>query len=58
MIDLTECEARALIKNLQQRIKWKEELAPLNHLEAQDLIIYRIALEALEEVLNERKIIE
>ena len=51
-------EARALIKNLQQRIKWKEELAPLNHLEAQDLIIYRIALEALEEVLNERKIIE
>ncbi|MFP0536008.1 hypothetical protein [Klebsiella oxytoca] len=58
MINLTECEARALIKNLQQRIKWKEELAPLNHLEVQEQLIYRIALEALEEVLNERKIIE
>lgn len=55
MINLTDCEARSLIKELRQRIKWKEELAPLNSHEERDLIIYRIALEALEEALNERK---
>lgn len=48
MINLTECEVRSLIKELRQRIKWKKELAPLNSHEERDLIIYRIALEALE----------
>lgn len=56
MINLTNREARALIKDLRQRIAWKIELTPLKHHETQDLIIYRIALEALEEALNERKI--
>lgn len=56
MINLTTQHAKALAEDLRQRIKWKEAIAPLNSLEAQDLIIYRIALEALEEALNERKI--
>ncbi|MGU9775740.1 hypothetical protein ACV3J7_04940 [Salmonella enterica] len=57
MINLTEQQANVLAEDLRQRIKWKEAIAPLNSLEAQDLIIYRIALEALEEALNERKAI-
>lgn len=56
MINLTEQQAKVLAEDLRQRIKWKEAIAPLNSLETQDLIIYRIALEALEEALNERKI--
>lgn len=56
MINLTAQQAKVLADNLRQRIKWKEAIAPLNSLEAKDLIIYRIALEALEEALNERKI--
>lgn len=56
MINLTTQHAKVLAEDLRQRIKWKEGMAPLNSLEEQDLIIYRIALEALEEALNERKI--
>lgn len=56
MINLSTQHAKVLDEDLRQRIKWKESMAPLNSLEEQDLIIYRIALEALEEALNERKI--
>lgn len=56
MINLSTQHAKVLAEDLRQRIKWKEAIVPLNSLEEQDLIIYRIALEALEEALNERKI--
>lgn len=41
-------ERQYVIGDLKRRIKWMEQAAPLKELERRDLLIYRIALEALQ----------